>query len=108
MTHIPEGANDREIIVVLRKALGVAGAKSLRKPLTVLAAAAAIGLAATIAVDPQSSGTVAAGVARSVIGGVILGSNAWPSAPVDVQSRLVLWSPDCNEQGQCGRASAID
>ena len=89
MTHIPEGANDREIIVVLRQALGVAGAKSLRKPLTVLAAAAAIGLAATIAVDPQSSGTVAAGVARGVIDGVILGSNAWPSVPVNVQARLM-------------------
>ena len=101
-THIPEGAHDREIIVVLRKALGVAGAKSLRKPLTVLAAAAAIGLAATIAVDPQSSGTVAAGVARGVIDGVILGSNAWPSVPVNVQARLVLWSPDCNLQGECG------
>ena len=106
MTHIPEGANDREIIVVLRQALGVAGAKSLRKPLTVLAAAAAIGLGATIAVDPQSSGTVAAGVARGVIDGVILGSNAWPSVPVNVQARLVLWSPDCNEQGQCGYVSA--
>ena len=106
MTHIPEGANDREIIVVLRQALGVAGAKSLRKPLTVLAAAAAIGLAATIAVDPQSSGTVAAGVARGVIDGVILGSNAWPSVPVNVQARLVLWSPDCNEQGQCEVSAA--
>jgi len=60
MTHIPEGAYDREVIAVLRKALDVAWAKlSLRKPLTVLATAAA-----TIAVDPQSSGTVAAGVAR--------------------------------------------
>jgi hypothetical protein len=106
MTHIPEGANDREIIVVLRKALGVAGAKSLRKPLTVLAAAAAIGLAATIAVDPQSSGTVAAGVARGVIDGVILASNAWPSVPVNVQARLVLWSPDCSEQGQCEVSAA--
>jgi len=109
MKNIPEGTYNPEMIAVLRKALDVALAKlSLRKPMTVLATAAAIGLAATIAADPQSSGTVAAGVARSVIGGVILGSNAWPSAPVDVQSRLVLWSPDCNEQGQCGRASAID
>jgi hypothetical protein len=107
MTHIPEGAYDREMIAVLQKALGVAGAKlSLRKPLTVLATAAAIGLAATIAVGPQSSGTVAAGVARGVIDGVILGSNAWPSVPVNVQARLVLWSPDCNKQGQCGWVSA--
>jgi hypothetical protein len=106
MTHIPEGAYDREVIAVLRKALDVAWAKlSLRKPLTVLVTAAGIGLAATIAVDPQSSGTVAAGVARGAIDGVILGSNAWPSVPINVQARLVLWSPDCNEQGQCGWVS---
>jgi hypothetical protein len=107
MTYIPEGACNREVIAVFRKALHVAGANlSLRKPLTVLATAAAIGLAATtIAVDPQSSGTVAVGVARGVIDGVILGSNAWPSVPINVQARLVLWSPDCNEQGQCGWVS---
>jgi hypothetical protein len=74
----------------------------MNKKLTVLATAAAIALMATVAVDPQSSGTVAAGVARGVIGGMILGSNAWPSVPVDVQARLVLRSRDCNEWGQCG------
>jgi hypothetical protein len=96
MTNIPE-------IAVQRKVLDVAWAKlSLRKLLTLLATAAAIGLAGTIAVDPQSSGTVAAGVARGAIDGVILGSNAWPSVPLNVQARLMLWSPDCNEEGQCG------
>jgi hypothetical protein len=80
-----------------------AGAKlSLRKPLTGLSIAAAIGLAATIVVAPEFSGSVSAGLARGVIGGVILGTNAWPSVPVDVQARLALWSSDCNEQGQCG------
>ena len=74
-------------------------------PLTVLSTAAAIGLA-TIAVDPQFSGTVAGGVARGVIDGVILGSNAWPSVPVNVQARLVLWSPDCSDQGQCEVSAA--
>jgi hypothetical protein len=107
MNNIPEGAYDSEMIAVMRKALAVAWAKlSLRKPLTFLSTAAAVGLAATIAVDPQSSGTVAAGVARSVVGGMILGSNAWPSVPVDVQAMLVLWSPECNERGQCGWVSA--
>jgi hypothetical protein len=107
MNNIPERAYDSEVIAVMRKAIDVAWAKlSLRKPLIVLPTAAAIGLAATIAVDPQSSGTVAAGVARSIVGGMILGSNAWPSVPVDVQAMLVLWSPDCNEQGQCGWVSA--
>jgi hypothetical protein len=107
MNNIPERAYDSEMIAAMRKALDVAWAKlSLRKPLIALSTAAAIGLAATIAVDPQSSGTVAAGLARSVVGGMILGSNAWPSVPVDVQSMLVLWSPDCNEQGQCRWVSA--
>jgi hypothetical protein len=106
MTHIPEGAYDREVISVLREALNVAWAKlSRRKPLTVLAIAVAVGLTGAIAVDPQSSGTVAAGVVRGAIDGMILGSNAWPSVPVNVQARLVLWSPDCNAQGQCGWVS---
>jgi hypothetical protein len=44
----------------------------------------------------------ATGVARGAIGGVILGSNAWPSVPVDIQSRLSFWSSDCSEQRKCG------
>jgi hypothetical protein len=107
MNNIPERAYDSEMIAVMRKATNVAWAKlSLRNPLIVLSTAAVIGLAATIAVDPRSSGTVAAGVARSVVGGMILGSNAWPSVPVDVKAMLVLWSPDCNDRGQCGWVSA--
>jgi hypothetical protein len=78
---------------------------SMRKSLIVLATAAGIALAATLATDPLlSSGVDEA--AHAVIGGVILGSNAWPSAPVDVQSRLLLWSADCKEQGQCGVMAA--
>ena len=107
MNNIPERAYNSEMIAVMRKAVDIAWAKlSLRKPLIVLSTAAVIGLAATIAVDPESSGTVAASVARSVVGGMILGSNAWPSVPVDVQAMLVLWSPECNELGQCGWVSA--
>jgi hypothetical protein len=78
----------------------------MRKALTVLAMAAGIGLTATIATDPESSGKVAAHVARAITGGMILGSNAWPSAPVDVQARLLVWSPDCDEEGRCGWVSA--
>jgi hypothetical protein len=61
----------------------------MKKALTVLATAVGIAVAAMIATNPSPSGNVAAGVARGAIGGVILGSNAWPSVPVDVQSRLL-------------------
>jgi hypothetical protein len=72
-----------------------AGAKlSLRKPLTVLSIAAAIGLAATIVVAREFSGSLPqAWLARGVIGGMILGTNAWP---------LSRSTSNCNEQGQCG------
>jgi hypothetical protein len=68
--------------------------KGLRRPPGIadpaILAAAAVGLSATIAIEPQSRGIVATGVARSLVGGVILGSNVWPSVPVDVQARLLL------------------
>jgi hypothetical protein len=58
----------------------------MTKALIVLATAAGIGLAATIATDPLLSGGV--------------------GGEVDVQSRLLLWSADCKEQGQCGEVAA--
>jgi hypothetical protein len=78
----------------------------MTKALIVLATAAGIGLAVTIATDPLLSGGVGGEAVRAAIGGVILGSNAWPSVPVDVQSRLLLWSTDCNEQGPCEEVAA--
>ena len=78
----------------------------MTKALIVLATAAGIGLAATIATDPLLGGGVGGEAVRAAIGGVILGSNAWPSVPVDVQSRLLLWSADCKEQGQCDEVAA--
>jgi hypothetical protein len=80
----------------------------MRKVLTILASVAAICLAATIATSPVPSSTVAAGLARGVIGGVILGSNVWPSTPADVQARLLLWSPDCGEQCGWAQTTPID
>jgi hypothetical protein len=107
MNNIPERAHNSEKIAEMRQALHVGWARlPLTKPLTILLTSAAVGLSATVASEPQSSGTVAAGVARSLLGGVILGSNAWPSVPVDVQARLLLWSPDCSEEGRCRWVSA--
>jgi hypothetical protein len=103
MNNIPELAHNSEMIAVMRQALHVGWAKL---SLTILLTAAFLGLSATIAIEPQSSGIVAAGFARSLVGGVILGSNAWPSVPVDVQARLLLWSPDCSEEGRCRWVSA--
>jgi hypothetical protein len=74
----------------------------MKKALILLATAA--GVAATIASDPQPTREMAVSVARGVLYGVILGSNAWPSVPVDAQSRLLLWTANCNEE--CGLASA--
>jgi hypothetical protein len=71
----------------------------MKKLVTALAIAACVGLAAAITNDPV--GNVATGLARGAIGGLILGSNVSPSVPIDVQSRLLLWSSNCNEQEQC-------
>jgi hypothetical protein len=79
---------------------------SMRKTLTIFAIVGGIGLAATMAADLISSGGAAVQVARGVTSGMILGSNAWPSVPVDVKSRLAL--AQCNEQGQCGSANLAD
>jgi len=65
-----------------------------------------IGIAATIAATGlRPNGDVAAGVARSVVTGAILGSHAWPYdwniAAADYRTRLQLWSSLCGWQGQC-------
>jgi hypothetical protein len=78
----------------------------MRKTLTIFAIVWGIGLAATMASGLLFSGGVAVEVARGVTSGVILGSNSWPSVPVDVKSRLAL--AQCNEQGQCGSANLAD
>jgi len=76
----------------------------MKKALILLGTAAGVGLAATIAADPQPTREMAASVAHGALYGVILGSNAWPSVPVDAQSRLLLWTANCKEE--CGLASA--
>jgi hypothetical protein len=53
----------------------------MKKALILLAVAAGVGLVATIATDPQRTREMAASVANGALYGLILGSNAWPSAP---------------------------
>jgi hypothetical protein len=73
--------------------------------LAVLATATSVGLVATVAATgPGPSGRLAAEVGRAMVAGVILGSGVWPSnlVPAEIQSQLLLWSLDCERQGQCG------
>jgi hypothetical protein len=75
----------------------------MKNALILLAAAAGVGLVATVATDPPATREMAASVAHGALYGVILGSNAWPTVPVDAQSRLLLWTANCKEE--CGLAS---
>jgi hypothetical protein len=79
----------------------------MNKALTFLAAAAGIGVAATFANNAPSIGDATLGVARSVIGGMILGTNVWPSVPVDIRTELMRRPPNCGEQPQCEPLSAV-
>ena len=109
---IQRTAYERPLVVVLghwrTRLRGVSMRKPLTifEPLTIFSIIGGIGLAVTMASDFPLSGGLAVQVARGVISGVILGSNAWPSVPVDVKSRLAL--AQCNEQGQCGSANLAD
>jgi hypothetical protein len=76
----------------------------MRSGLIVFLIASSFGLALAIESGPETASKVAVGLARGAVVGVILGSNAWPSVPVDAQSRLLLWTANCKEE--CGLASA--
>jgi hypothetical protein len=78
----------------------------MRNALIIIALVALLGLAATTATAPKFSSDFSAQTARAMLDGVILGSNAWPSAPVDARVWLQLWSPDCDQEGRCKAGSA--
>jgi hypothetical protein len=82
----------------------------MRNALAIVTLVAVLGLAATTASAPKFNNDIAAQAARAMLDGVILGSSAWPSVPVDTQARLQLWSPDCDEDGRCrsGSAASVD
>jgi hypothetical protein len=65
------------------------------------ALAAAIGLAATTATALSLNTLIITETAQAVLNGVILGSSAWPSVPVDARGRLQLFSSACEEEGRC-------
>jgi hypothetical protein len=74
---------------------------------SIVLAAAGIGLAAMVAAtDVRPGGLVVGDLANSLAAGVILGSGVWPYGPSpippDLQSRLLLKTPDCDGVGQCG------
>jgi hypothetical protein len=58
--------------------------------------AAGVGFAAGTATAPSFDAQTAAPLMRAIMEGVILGSNAWPSAPVAVQARLQLRPAGCD------------
>ena len=71
------------------------------------ALAAAIGLAATTATAPSVNTPIISKTAQAVLDGVILGSSAWPSVPVDARGRLQLFSIACEEEARC-RWAAVE
>lgn len=66
----------------------------MRNPLVVFSIAASLGLALAMANNAEPGGKVAAGLARGVIGGVILGANPWAPLPISTQARLQLLQTD--------------
>jgi hypothetical protein len=83
---------------------GVASKKKntpMRRVFVTLMLAASVGLAAGTTTAPNFDPQTAAPLARALMEGVILGSNAWPSAPVDVQARLQLRPPGCDLAKRC-------
>ena len=76
------------------------------KFLIAFAAAAGIGLAALAGTGIRPDGKMVADLGHSLAAGVILGSGVWPYGlspiPPDLQSRLLLSAPDCDDVGQCG------
>jgi hypothetical protein len=78
----------------------------MRNALTIVTSVAALGIAATTAFAPRVDTEIAAQTMRAMLDGVILGSSAWPSIPVDAQARLQLRSTDCDENRRCRLNSA--
>jgi hypothetical protein len=73
----------------------------MRRVFVMLMLAAGVGLAAGTTTAPNFDSQTAAPLARAIMEGVILGSNAWPSTPVDVQARLQLRPTGCDLAERC-------
>ena len=77
----------------------------MRTVITTCALAAAIALTTTTTMAPTLNSPVISQTGQAVLDGVILGSSAWPSAPIYARGRIQLVSGTCEEEGRCKRAS---
>jgi hypothetical protein len=50
---------------------------------------------------PDLNNRTTAPLTRAIIDGLVLGSTAWPSTPVDVQARLQLRAAGCDATAPC-------
>jgi hypothetical protein len=64
----------------------------MRNALTIVTSVAALGLAATTASGSKFNIEIAVQAMGAMLDGIILGSSAWPSIPLDTQARLQLRS----------------
>jgi hypothetical protein len=80
----------------------------MRTVITIAALSAAIALAVTTAATPSLNTPVVSQAAQAVLDGVILGSSAWPSVPLDARARLPLFSSACEQEERCKSDGTID
>jgi hypothetical protein len=83
----------------------------MQKIAMAVAAAASLGAAATFSPDLRPSSQAVADLGYSLLAGVVLGAGVWPYGaspiPPELQSSLLLRSPDCDTSGHCGTAGPV-
>jgi hypothetical protein len=73
----------------------------MRSVILTLVLSAGVVIAIGTVATPDLNRQTTAPLARAIIDGIVLGSTAWPSTPVDVQARLQLRSAGCGATGPC-------
>jgi hypothetical protein len=73
----------------------------MRSVIVTLVLSAGVVIAIGAVTAPDFNHQTTAPLARAIIDGLVLGSTAWPSTPVDVQARLQLRSAGCGATGPC-------
>jgi hypothetical protein len=74
---------------------------SMRSVIVALVLSAGVVIAIGTAAAPDFNHQTTAPLARAIIDGLVLGSTAWPSTPLDVQARLQLRPTGCGATGPC-------
>jgi hypothetical protein len=74
---------------------------SMRRVFVTLLLAAGVALVVGTTKAPNFDPETATPLARAILEGVILGSNAWPSTSIDVQARLQLRPTGCDVAERC-------